>query len=649
MLLYASVFDGPFVYDDTFYVRDNTMVQDAANIGAFWTTPYPATRPELGLYRPVTATTYLVDYLAYGLNPGGFHVSNAALHGSASALATLLVAGLGASTPAAAIAGVIFAVHPVHTEAVAWIVGRAEVLAGAGCFGAFLAWIRFRRTHSTLSLALAVGLYFLALGAKETAAPLPAAILLAEWLRLVPAAPDTAAGVRPRKRGWRTLLPYAGFALAFGVYVALRVHAISRFSMLEATTAFVGDPGNVRILSAIAVIGRYVLLCFLPIDLRVDYSDLKFDRLSDLPVLFGVAAILAAIGAGLALRRRAPWATVWIGWFLLFVLPFSNLIIQIGAVAAERFVYISSLGVCALAGVGLATGFAASRPRAVRGASAAVVAGLVLLLALGTAARNRDWQDPLRLFATEAERSPRSEKARLNLAAGLLEAAKQTGDQRTLMRAESVFLEGIALRRVSDSKVTGDHARLLDLYANYLQDHGRVAEAVPYYEKLSGFLKQNPGLLDNGPDFYVWFGAALEATGQIDKAVAQYEVARASKTGWIVPLRNIGQLLMKQGKLEEAAQIYREAITADPSFALGYVNLGVCLLRRSRTDEALAVLKSLEETVPDTAENAYYKGWLAQRLGRAPEAKRHYEHALALDPQRTDARDALRTMATANP
>jgi tetratricopeptide (TPR) repeat protein len=345
-------------------------------------------------------------------------------------------------------------------------------------------------------------------------------------------------------------------------------------------------------------------------------------------------------GTAIALRRRFPDVAHWVGWFFLFVLPVSHLLLPIGAVAAERFLYIASLGFCALAGLGFAALVNRSGPAPVRHATLAAMVIALVGLSTATLARNRDWRDPLRLFTVEAERSPRSEKARLNLAVGLWDEGKKTGDRNRVQQAESVFLEGIALRSEADAKVTGDHARLLYFYGNYLQEHGRTAEALRYYEKLAPFLETGQSL-DISDEYYVWYGAALETVGRTSEALAQYETARARRPGWIVPLRNIGQILMKEDRFEEAVKAYREAVASDPAFALGYVNLGLSLASLSREDEALQVLASLEQATADTATNAYYQGVLARRLGRIPLARQHFAHALALDPGHRDARNAL--------
>lgn len=642
--IYAGTFSGPFVYDDLKYVRDNTFVQDTRNVVSLWNTAYPPDRPDLGLFRPVTATTYMADFARAGSDAGAFHVTNALLHGIATALCVLVVLGFGGGLVGSGLAGVLFALHPVHVEAVAWIVGRAEVLAGIGCFAACLAWLRYARTGSLVAYAAALLCYFLALGAKETAAPLPAALALAAWLGIDRA--DSAGGLPRPVAGRRArLLPLAGFALSFGAYAALRIHAIGRFSMSEATTAFVGAPTTERLISAVAIIGEYVRLCLLPVNLRVDYGDFRFTAASAGPVLFGVLVLGVLSASIVGAWRRAPRVAFWAGWFLLFVLVFANLVIPIGAVLAERFVYVASLAPCALLGTALGRLLATGRQPSTRLVAATVAVAAMVASGVATTARTRDWLDTVQLFATEIERSPTSEKAHLNLAAELWERGKKGSAPPLLDQAEDVFRRGIAIRKANARTMTADHVRLVYFYGNLLVERGRAADALAQYEQLAAWLRQYPALMPEvGADYFVWYGAALEARGKPDEAIAQYRLGLARRPGWIVPLRNIAQTLMQQRKFSDAIAVYRDALEADPTFSIGYVNLALCLSQVGRPDEARAILDTFRRSVPESATNAYYQGFIAQRLGRSEEAARSYERALTLEPGRVDAQTALASL-----
>jgi tetratricopeptide (TPR) repeat protein len=182
-------------------------------------------------------------------------------------------------------------------------------------------------------------------------------------------------------------------------------------------------------------------------------------------------------------------------------------------------------------------------------------------------------------------------------------------------------------------------------YGNFLQEQGREDEALRQYEQVASLLRQYPALAPYvEADFHIWYGAALEAKGREDAAIAEYRSALVQRPGWLVPLRNIAQTLMHMNRTEEAITAYRQTLAADPMFNIGYVNLALCLSRVQKHDEAVATLATFTRTVPETAENAYYRGFIAQHLNLIEQARQAYRRALDLDASRADAQRALASL-----
>src|SRR5262249_2203156 len=158
-------------YDDNLYVAANPQVAHFASAARAFVTAYPESAPQLGLYRPLTVVSYALNAAITGASPWGFHLFNVLLH----VLVVLTVFGLarrlfgGAALPAF-IAALLFAVHAVHVEAVAWIVGRAEVLATLFALLSFRAYVAYREGGGGTALALSALAYGAALLSKETAA-----------------------------------------------------------------------------------------------------------------------------------------------------------------------------------------------------------------------------------------------------------------------------------------------------------------------------------------------------------------------------------------------------------------------------------------------------------------------------------------------
>lgn len=640
LVVYSGTLDAPFLYDDITYVQENPLVADGGSLGKLWTTSYPPGREAAGLYRPVTSTTYFIDRSLWGLAPGRFHLTNVVLHAAATFLLVVLVSRLGLSTAGALAAGLIFAVHAVHVEAVSWVAGRAEVIAGLACFAAVLAWAAHRRTRRAAWLGAAAVCYFIGLGAKETIAPLPAVLLVGDYLGMF-SQPETS-GRNVRRRG-PSLRAYAAMAVAFGLYAALRVSALGRFGMAGGGTAFAGDAAATRLSSGLAVIGEYVRLTLVPVRLRVDYSDFKFHGVSEPRALIGVAAAATLVIGAIALRHRARRVSFWIAWFALFIFPFSNVFIQIGAVLAERFLYIASAGACALAGVGFDHAWK-ERSSLRRAVAASGLAVLVVWLGHATIARSRDWHDPVTFWRAEIERSPASEKAQLNLAGFLWQEGKKKGDEKLKEESDRLLTAGIATHTASRDPMSTDYVWLLYSYASHLSERGRPAEALQYYEAPFPHLDSPVFDAKLRPVYLAQYGAALEATGDLDKAATMYEKALQLRPGWGGIMMNLGNLLGRQGRLDEAVAQYRKAMTHEPKEARIYVNLGLTLLQLNRRAEAIATLDQAVRATDDTGENAWLQGVLAAGIGLRERAIERYRHALALDPGNAAATKALKDL-----
>ncbi|MGH9868357.1 MAG: hypothetical protein ACREAA_09365, partial [Candidatus Polarisedimenticolia bacterium] len=187
---YLNTFGNGFVFDDLDVIVRNPLVagEQAGDLARTFSTHYWHHVRDYGnLYRPLTILSYAANHAVSGLEPWSYHAVNLALHALASALVVVLAVALGLPVGAAAAAGLLFAAHPVHTEAVAGVVGRAELLAACAVLGAWCLHLG----GSGIRRALGVGLLFaLGLFSKENAAVLPALLLAGDAWRL--GSPDPA-------------------------------------------------------------------------------------------------------------------------------------------------------------------------------------------------------------------------------------------------------------------------------------------------------------------------------------------------------------------------------------------------------------------------------------------------------------------------
>ncbi|HSM03643.1 MAG TPA: hypothetical protein VK858_03440, partial [Longimicrobiales bacterium] len=339
VLVYLNALPNGFTLDDRPIIVDNGTVHDLSNQVRIWLTPYwpGLVGLEAGLYRPLTIFAFAVQWALGGGDPLLFHGVSVLLHAGCSALVYALLRLWVGRFPALAGAGV-FAVHPVHVEAVANVVGQAELLAALFVLAAVLLHAT-RPPEGPVSLGrtgLIVACYGLAMLAKEHAVVLPALLVAVDVAR--GRARDVGAYLRGTAGTGVVLISAAA------VYLTLRWAVLGGLSgEAPAHLGFLQDPGT-RIPTALALWPEYLRLLVAPRTLSFTYDP------GVLPPATGFGAASAAgllvLGVVLALvasRRAWPAAGLGAAWFLIGVLPVSNLLLPIGTVLAERTLYLPSV------------------------------------------------------------------------------------------------------------------------------------------------------------------------------------------------------------------------------------------------------------------------------------------------------------------
>jgi tetratricopeptide (TPR) repeat protein len=605
ILLYLPTLRHEFVFDDRGAILENPLMLDLADlprlfVAPYWNTPGVSSR----LYRPVTSATFAIDRaLASGFNPSLSHGINALLHGVATWLVTLVALSvLGAPLPAC-LAGLMFAVHPVHVEAVAGVVGRSEILAACGILSALLCHRAAQRhsRHETALLVAAPSLSLLAMLSKESA-------MVAPFLcGLLDLAFPHAGSIRRR----RTLL-YAGHGLA--VFSALVLRATALGGLGEGPIAFVDNPAAsagpiAGRLTALSCVARYAWLLAWPASLSADYS---FDQipvlrtLAEPLVLAGAALVLGSCVGGFLLLRRWPVA----GFALLaaaisFALT-SNLVLFIGTLLAERLLYMPSVGFCLLLGALVAS---AGRTRFARMAVVASL-GLCALASWRTTVRIPDWRDDLTLYRSAAAVSPRSARIRYNLGNVYLRAGRFAPAEQEYRTALSIYPD------------------FTDAIANLgmaLLQQGRAREALEF---LARAVQRMPG----NAEVVVNLGSAYRAAGDPRRAREQFrraiEMDPASASAW----NNLGSIALSLGDATEAVDDLARAVAADPTYAIYRVNLADALMATGRKEEAFREFREAYRLSPDLAEARRGMGEIALESGDRDAAERAFRSALEVEP-----------------
>jgi tetratricopeptide (TPR) repeat protein len=388
LLVYANSLFNSFTMDDELYILRNPQVTQHSARLLFH--PNAASN----VYRPLTFFTFAMNWIAAGYKPLGYHVINLLLHIAVVLLLFFVLRNILEGSANYELvcfaAALLFAVHPLHTEAVSSVVGRSELLAAGLLLAAWLCHLEDRHVSSLVCVALA-------LLSKESAIGL---------LPLV-AAGDYAKG---QLKSWTRYAAIAAVSLLYlgGLWKIQGGHfGAATVSVLDNPLSLL--PASLRILNAVRIAWKYLALLVLPITLSCDYSYNQIPLYADarhllIPAIAATALLLAWIWA--IWKKRTGYIVAGAVYFAGFAAT-SNILTRTGTIFGERLAYLPSAGFCLLAA--LAWRWLAGRHRH---AAVAVLALLVPALGIRTVVRNRDWRDNAALYTAAGNAVPNSAKMR---------------------------------------------------------------------------------------------------------------------------------------------------------------------------------------------------------------------------------------------
>jgi tetratricopeptide (TPR) repeat protein len=569
--VYAHTLGHGFGFDDGPEVVDNEWIQSLSDLPAiFMHSAWKGAGDEAPIYRPLATATYALNYAAGGLSPFGYHLANVLLHALTSVLVMALALELRMPLGAAALAGFLFAVHPVHAEVVANVAGRKDSLATLFAIAALLAHARALRSGKGWMVAAPAALAA-AMLSKETGV---AAIGLM-------AARDVLFG----REEWRRARPraialYAAYGLLFLGYLGARWATVGSLGVpldhipfTENPIAHVGTP--LRVLTAVAVLGRGIGLLLAPVKLSPDYSYRAIPLAASAAVpyaLLAVAALAAATAAAMRSRRRSAVGAFALLWYGLTLFPASNLLFPVGTTFGERLLYLPSVGFClgvsAIASALLATAAAPVLRWALPACAVALVARTATYAAV--------WADELALFSAGVEAQPESSKMRQCLGAALME-------------------------------------------------RGQAAAALPQFQAVIRILQGTPAPLARN---HLELGVAYEQLGRLDDAARAYEQALRDERDYPDALWRLGVVRWSQGRQAEAISFWLRTVGVDPRHARALSDLGIAYSLSGDDQAARGMWERATAADPRLASAWYRLGALYQRDGDVERARRAWREFL---------------------
>lgn len=569
-LLCAAVYGGTigngFHWEDEVHVEKNVHIRTLKNLKVFFNPGYINVY-ESGLgqrYRPVRTVSLALDYLFWGMDPRGYHLSNLLLHFGVCLALWLLFRAAGLQAAGAFFAAALFAVHPIHTESIAYIKNRSDIICAFFFFGSLYLFASFLKSGGKWRYAASAVFAVLAFLSKEMALALP------------PAAAGLYFLLRPGLKGRAEALR-AGAALA-PYFVTMCAYWLFKKLVMGGTSA--AFPGSVwtQLWTIVRTLGGYLKLLFFPLKLSLDHDFPLYGPPDAVSALLLAAAVLYA--AWVLKKRRYPEA-FWAGMLLLMLAPVSNLVFIQGRSFAEQRAYLPSAAFCALFGLWFSAALRKERPW--RLAAMAAAALMVALLSARGLARNADWKDDVTLWRKTTVTDP-SARSFYNLSVTLYRRKDYSG-------AIGAAQKSIEL----DPRVPDGHNTLGSIYFKMgLLDQSRKA----FEKSLS---------LSDDKDFTTLSNLAsvYGSMGRHDEAVRLYLRAVSLAPWFDAGFYNMALSLEKLGRSMAAERALAEALALNPYNQDAHMKLAQLCSARGDRDQAARLYRDLLKKFPGHRQAAF--------------------------------------------
>lgn len=529
--VYANSLDGEFILDDISLVRDNVYIRNFSRAPKIITENIAAgAGRKSAFYRPLQIFTYMADYAIWKLNVKGYHLTNILLHILAALCVYYLANLLSEDRFLALLAGALFVVNPVHTEAVTYISGRSDSLALIFMLFSFIFYLKCFSGKNIKIYILMVLSYALALLSRETSLILPVLLLVYHY-------------TYKKKIRVREFLSVAGIAL---IYILLRLTALKSLSLhadLPVPTGLFQ-----RIPGFFVAVANYIRLLILPFNLHIEYGNILFG-LSYPGAIVGILLSSLLLIYAFMKRKDNGLISFSIFWFFAALLPVSNLY-PVNAYMAEHWLYLPSIGFFLILGKTLSYLY---KRRGFKVFALFFAAGLLFFYSYLTVKQNNYWREPVVFYKRTLKYAPPSSRMLNNLGTIYCNSGRNE-------EAIPQFKKAI--------KINPNYADAYNNLGIAYNNTGRTEDAIAAFEKSA---ELDPGYADT----YYNLGIAYGKLGRLKEAIAAFEKSIEIYPDFTAAYNNIGVAYYKLGRTEKAIESFKKVLEIDPDYRDARHNLSV--------------------------------------------------------------------------
>lgn len=607
ILIYINTLKVPFILDDSHMIVENTFIKHPKYFQWFFqgfVTSFPIPK---GMCRPILMLTFAFNYATSGLNPAGYHIINILFHFLNVVMFYFLVKFFKKDIPFLLLGAVtlLFAIHPLNTEAIVYISSRSDLMVTFFGLCAFLFYQKNKNTLACLS-------YILALLTKETGLCIILFIIAYDIIYRINDV-ESAKNLFKQKK-----YIYLGLLLITGLYIFYR----TAFFLPETPRILRSYYSNILVQSIVTAL--YLKLFLFPCPLNIFHYIPPVDSIFQPLTITGALVIILLFFFILFYRKKQRLISFGISWFIIGLLP--KFYARLSFVAMEHHFYLAGIGLYLIL-----AGLTVSLCRNHKKYFLYGAAGIISLMAILTILRNCEYMNPLVFWKISWQRNPYSGTISNNLGTeylrlGLITEAKNAFEQAVAIsdRKESIVLAKINLANIyrTDKK----------------------------YEEAIKLLQETLQITDYAPfGIYQTLGAVYMETGDEQKALQSWYKDIELYPGATETLINLGIFYFKKEEFDRAKQFFQRATEVGPEHYAGYYGLAQIYEKENKSKEAILLYQKTISLKSDDAASHYFLGMLYANSGDA-KALNELKTAVELNPKFAEAHNDLAVIyASLNP